>query len=108
VAHPKNLAPPTLGKPCAAADRDLPGSVAICGTVTVERMKMHDGQVNIDADLVGRLVAAQFPQLSDLPISASEHRGRGLGAAVNLALLNAFRHHDATIAVVLPRGGVDV
>lgn len=31
---------------------------------------MHDGEVDIDAELVGRLVAAQFPQLSDLPISA--------------------------------------
>jgi aminoglycoside phosphotransferase (APT) family kinase protein len=31
-------------------------------------MKMHDGEVDIDAELVGRLVAAQFPQLTDLPI----------------------------------------
>jgi predicted N-acetyltransferase YhbS len=36
-----------------------------------------------------------------------EHRGQGLGAAVNLALLNAFRQHGATIAVVLPRGDED-
>jgi aminoglycoside phosphotransferase (APT) family kinase protein len=33
-------------------------------------MKMHDGEVDIDAELVGRLLAAQFPQLSDLPIRA--------------------------------------
>ena len=26
-------------------------------------MKMHDGEVNLDAGLVGRLVAAQFPEL---------------------------------------------
>jgi aminoglycoside phosphotransferase (APT) family kinase protein len=31
-------------------------------------MKMHDGEVDIDADLVGRLLAAQFPQLTELPI----------------------------------------
>ena len=29
---------------------------------------MHDGEVEIDAELVGRLVAAQFPHLTDLPI----------------------------------------
>ena len=33
-----------------------------------------------------------------------EHRRRGLGVAVNVALLNAFRQQGATIAVVLPRG----
>jgi aminoglycoside phosphotransferase (APT) family kinase protein len=32
-------------------------------------MKMHDGEIDIDPRLVGRLVAAQFPQLTDLPIS---------------------------------------
>jgi aminoglycoside phosphotransferase (APT) family kinase protein len=31
-------------------------------------MKMHDGEVDIDAELVRRLLAAQFPQLTDLPI----------------------------------------
>jgi hypothetical protein len=31
-------------------------------------MRMHDGEVDIDAELVGRLVAAQFPELTDLPI----------------------------------------
>jgi aminoglycoside phosphotransferase (APT) family kinase protein len=34
------------------------------------RVKMHDGEIDIDAELVGRLVAAQFPQLAGLPISA--------------------------------------
>jgi aminoglycoside phosphotransferase (APT) family kinase protein len=38
-------------------------------------MKMHDGEVDIDAALVGRLVAAQFPQLTDLPISAIQSTG---------------------------------
>jgi aminoglycoside phosphotransferase (APT) family kinase protein len=38
-------------------------------------MNMHDGEVEIDAELVGRLVAAQFPQLSDLPITAVRSTG---------------------------------
>jgi aminoglycoside phosphotransferase (APT) family kinase protein len=38
-------------------------------------MKMHDGEVDIDAALVGRLVAEQFPQLTDLPISAVQSAG---------------------------------
>jgi aminoglycoside phosphotransferase (APT) family kinase protein len=38
-------------------------------------MKMHDGEVDIDADLVGRLVAAQFPQFADLPIRAVSSSG---------------------------------
>jgi aminoglycoside phosphotransferase (APT) family kinase protein len=32
------------------------------------RMKMHEGEVDIDAELVGRLVAEQFPELAGLPI----------------------------------------
>ncbi len=36
---------------------------------------MHDGEVHIDAETVGRLVAAQFPQLSALPISAVKSTG---------------------------------
>ena len=31
-------------------------------------MKMHDGEVDIDVELVGRLVAAQFPHLADVPV----------------------------------------
>jgi aminoglycoside phosphotransferase (APT) family kinase protein len=38
-------------------------------------MKMHDGEVNIDAELVGRLVAGQFPQLAGLPIRAVQSTG---------------------------------
>ena len=38
-------------------------------------MKMHDGEVRIDAELVGQLVAAQFPELTDLPISAVQSTG---------------------------------
>src|SRR5262249_61944270 len=36
---------------------------------------MHDGEVNIDAGLVGRLVAAQFPGLAGLPVSAVRSTG---------------------------------
>src|SRR5438034_3639825 len=39
------------------------------------RMKMHDREVDIDEQLVERLVAAQFPQLADLPISAVQSTG---------------------------------
>lgn len=60
----------------------------------------------------GELVASALGWLDEVnkvglvePVGcAPEHRGRGLGAAVNLALLNAFRQQGATIAVVLPRG----
>jgi aminoglycoside phosphotransferase (APT) family kinase protein len=38
-------------------------------------MKMHDGELHIDTELVGRLVAAQFPQLTGLPISAVQSTG---------------------------------
>jgi aminoglycoside phosphotransferase (APT) family kinase protein len=38
-------------------------------------MKMHAGEINIDAELVARLVAAQFPQLADLPIRAVQSTG---------------------------------
>jgi len=38
-------------------------------------MKMHDGEVDIDAELVGRLVAAQFPDLTDLPVSGFKSTG---------------------------------
>ena len=38
-------------------------------------MKWHEGEVDIDAELVRRLVAAQFPQLTDLPIPADPRAG---------------------------------
>jgi aminoglycoside phosphotransferase (APT) family kinase protein len=31
-------------------------------------MTMHEGEVPIDAALVGRLIAAQFPEYADLPL----------------------------------------
>ena len=36
---------------------------------------MHEDEVDIDADLVGRLVAEQFPELADLPITAFRSTG---------------------------------
>lgn len=38
-------------------------------------MKMHDDEVHIDAELVGRLVAAQFPELAGLAISTVRSTG---------------------------------
>lgn len=36
---------------------------------------MHDGEVGIDVDVVGRLIAAQFPKLAGLPISSVRSTG---------------------------------
>ena len=36
---------------------------------------MHEGEVPIDLDLVGRLVAEQFPELAGLPVSAVDSTG---------------------------------
>jgi aminoglycoside phosphotransferase (APT) family kinase protein len=38
-------------------------------------MKMHDGEVGIDAGLVRRLVAVQFPGLARLPVSEVRSTG---------------------------------
>jgi aminoglycoside phosphotransferase (APT) family kinase protein len=38
-------------------------------------MKMHHGEVDIDPELVGRLVAEQFPRLADLPVRAVRSTG---------------------------------
>jgi len=38
-------------------------------------MKMHEGEVGIDAGLVRRLVAVQFPRLARLPVSAVRSAG---------------------------------
>ena len=38
-------------------------------------MKMHDGEVGIDAGLVRRLVAVQFPRLAGLPVSPVQSTG---------------------------------
>jgi aminoglycoside phosphotransferase (APT) family kinase protein len=38
-------------------------------------MKMHDGELDIGAELVRRLVAAQFPRLAGLPIRAVQPAG---------------------------------
>ena len=56
-------------------------------------MKMHDDEVHIDAELVGRLVAAQFPELADLPISAVSSTGT----------VNAIYRIGDTLYARLPR-----
>jgi len=38
-------------------------------------MKMHDGEADIDAELVRRLVAAQFPRLAGLPVTPFRSTG---------------------------------
>ena len=38
-------------------------------------MKMHDGEADIDTEIVGRVDAAQFPDLTDLPVSAFTSTG---------------------------------
>ena len=38
-------------------------------------MKMHDGEVGIDAGLVRRLVDGQFPRLAGLPVSPVQSTG---------------------------------
>ena len=40
-----------------------------------ERMKLHEGEVNVDLELVGRLVAAQFPRFAHLPLSEVQSTG---------------------------------
>jgi aminoglycoside phosphotransferase (APT) family kinase protein len=54
-------------------------------------MKMHDGEIDIDAELVGRLVAAQAPQLAGLP--TTEVRSTG---TVN-AIYRLGDHHYARL-----------
>jgi len=56
-------------------------------------MKMHDGEVDIDAALVGRLVAAQFPDLADLPIREARSTGT----------VNAIYRLGDRLCVRLPR-----
>jgi aminoglycoside phosphotransferase (APT) family kinase protein len=52
---------------------------------------MHEGEVGIDEALVGRLVAAQFPHLADLPIRAVRSTG-----TVN-AIYRLGDHHCARL-----------
>lgn len=54
---------------------------------------LHDGEVDIDVELVEQLVAAQFPRLADLPISAVQSMGT----------VNAIYRLGAHLYVRLPR-----
>ena len=56
-------------------------------------MKMHDGEIDLDADMVGRLVAGQFPELADLPVSAFPSTGT----------VNAIYRLGERLCVRLPR-----
>lgn len=56
-------------------------------------MKLHEGEVNVDLALVRRLVAAQFPQFTDLPIRAVKSAGT----------VNAIHRLGDHLCVRLPR-----
>jgi aminoglycoside phosphotransferase (APT) family kinase protein len=56
-------------------------------------MKMHDGEADIDAGLVGRLVAAQFPGLGGLPVRA----------VVSTGTVNAIYRLGDDLCARLPR-----
>lgn len=65
-------------------------------------MKLHADEVDIDSDLVRRLVAQQFPVFSELPVSALQTTGT----------VNAIYRLGADLCVRLPRvarwaGGLD-
>ena len=56
-------------------------------------MRMHDGEADIDATLVGELVAAQFPRLSGLPVTPFRSTGT----------VNAIYRLGSRLYVRLPR-----
>ncbi len=56
-------------------------------------MRMHDGEVDIDAKLVTELIAGQFPRLSDLRLTAVESTGT----------VNAIYRLGAQLCARLPR-----
>lgn len=56
-------------------------------------MKMHDGELDIDGELVRRLLGAQFPEMADLPISRVESTGT----------VNAIYRLGDRLCVRLPR-----
>ena len=56
-------------------------------------MKMHEDELDIDGDLVRRLLDAQFPEMADLPISAVESTGT----------VNAIYRLGDRLCVRLPR-----
>jgi aminoglycoside phosphotransferase (APT) family kinase protein len=73
-------------------------------------MKMHQGQVDIDAELVRRLLTAQLPELADLPISAVGSTGTvnalyrlGDRLYARLPLMERWAHELAKELEWLPR-----
>jgi aminoglycoside phosphotransferase (APT) family kinase protein len=72
--------------------------------------KMHDAQVDIDGDLVRRLLASQFPQWADQPIELFPSGGTvnaiyrlGEDMCVRLPLVEAWAWHLETEAKWLPK-----
>jgi hypothetical protein len=70
--------------------------------------KMHAGEVHIDAALVGRLIAEQFPRWADLPIRAVRSTGTvnaiyRLGDHLCARLPRGFALHQA--ALIIPYYG---
>lgn len=57
------------------AKANSPHSLVLYPTSTRPPMKLHQGEVEIDAELVGRLVATQFPRFADLPLSEVQSTG---------------------------------
>ena len=54
--------------------------------------KMHEGEIDIDTDLVRRLLVAQFPQWTDLPLErfeSSKGWTAGVDASVAVATIGA-------------------
>ena len=73
-------------------------------------MKMHHGEVDIDARIVRRLVAAQFPWFGDLPVRAvlpstgtvnAIHR-RGDRLCVRVPRVREWEGPDVRPAVTVP------
>jgi aminoglycoside phosphotransferase (APT) family kinase protein len=56
-------------------------------------MKMHEGEVAINEELVEQLLAAQFPELADQPISAVQ----------SIGTVNAIYRLGDDLCVRLPR-----
>lgn len=73
-------------------------------------MTMHEGQVHIDADLVARLLAAQFPELGAMPITRVASTGTvnalfriGDGLCARLPLVEHWAEDIAKELKWLPR-----
>jgi aminoglycoside phosphotransferase (APT) family kinase protein len=73
-------------------------------------MKMHEGQVDVDEDLVARLLAAQYPKLDEMPIMRVASTGTvnalfrlGDGLCARLPLVAHWAEDIASELAWLPR-----